>query len=404
MMTLEIEERRRVRGGAPRRPAVATATSSRTLPAVVVLLGDQLAGSARGARDADHRCRTSARSSRRSLGFTRAGVAVDRAAGRSGCTRTTAIGSSTLADRSTETGEPFTAEYRYLAKDGRIVWVLDRATLRSAGRTWTPRALPGRDARHHGAEGGRGEGRGRRGALPAARRARARSRLVRVPRGPADPPVELEYVSPQIDDAAWAIRRRSCARTRAAGSRWCTPTTSRAREPGAAPRPWSHRRAAGPRVPRDPAPTDRSSGSEPRASVVERDDDGRPCRFQGAMLDVTAERAARRRSSASEVRAAGRWSRGSPPFPWTADRRTPRPGRTATRTSDRRRSRSSATRRTSSSRSRRTSRRMVHPDDRSAGRTRVGGRRGDRRVERPVPSDRARRFRAVPARRRPSDR
>jgi PAS domain S-box-containing protein len=34
-----------------------------------------------------------------------------------------------LAERSMATGEPFEAEYRYLAKDGRIVWVYDRATL-----------------------------------------------------------------------------------------------------------------------------------------------------------------------------------------------------------------------------------------------------------------------------------
>ncbi len=34
-----------------------------------------------------------------------------------------------LADRSRRTGAPFNAEYRYLAKDGQIVWVLDRATM-----------------------------------------------------------------------------------------------------------------------------------------------------------------------------------------------------------------------------------------------------------------------------------
>jgi PAS domain S-box-containing protein len=34
-----------------------------------------------------------------------------------------------LALQSEETGEPFEAEYRYLAKDGRVVWVLDRATM-----------------------------------------------------------------------------------------------------------------------------------------------------------------------------------------------------------------------------------------------------------------------------------
>lgn len=41
-----------------------------------------------------------------------------------------------MGERSRTTGEPFNAEYRYLAKDGRVVWVADRATIleRQGGR------------------------------------------------------------------------------------------------------------------------------------------------------------------------------------------------------------------------------------------------------------------------------
>ena len=48
-----------------------------------------------------------------------------------------------LAQHSIESGEPFSAEYRYLAADGRIVWVLDRATLRTRDRHGLPRLFQG---------------------------------------------------------------------------------------------------------------------------------------------------------------------------------------------------------------------------------------------------------------------
>ena len=76
--------------------------------------------------------------------------------GRNGSIPTTATGSCALADRCAVTGEPFTAEYRYLAKDGRVVWVLDRATLRARDHRGRPAHFQGVDARHHGAQGGRG--------------------------------------------------------------------------------------------------------------------------------------------------------------------------------------------------------------------------------------------------------
>jgi PAS domain S-box-containing protein len=48
-----------------------------------------------------------------------------------------------LAERCARTGEPFTAEYRYLAADGRVVWVLDRATLRQRNQRGEPRLFQG---------------------------------------------------------------------------------------------------------------------------------------------------------------------------------------------------------------------------------------------------------------------
>jgi PAS domain S-box-containing protein len=49
----------------------------------------------------------------------------------------------TAAARSERTGEPFQEEYRYLAKDGRVVWVLDRATITSRLPDGTPLTFQG---------------------------------------------------------------------------------------------------------------------------------------------------------------------------------------------------------------------------------------------------------------------
>ena len=48
-----------------------------------------------------------------------------------------------LGEHCAETGEPFSAEYRYLAADGRVVWVLDRATLRIRNARGKPRLFQG---------------------------------------------------------------------------------------------------------------------------------------------------------------------------------------------------------------------------------------------------------------------
>ena len=66
------------------------------------------------------------------------------------------------ARRSETTGEPFEQEYRILAKDGRLVWVLD---LRHVAHARSPRragAVPRGPAGHHLAQGRRAEGAARR--------------------------------------------------------------------------------------------------------------------------------------------------------------------------------------------------------------------------------------------------
>ena len=58
------------------------------------------------------------------------------------------------AQASIDEGVPFQLEYRYLARDGSVVWVLDRATLRDAQRRGRAAAVRGRDDGRHRATGG----------------------------------------------------------------------------------------------------------------------------------------------------------------------------------------------------------------------------------------------------------
>ena len=48
-----------------------------------------------------------------------------------------------IARRSEATGEPFDAAYRYLAKDGHVVWVIDRAVLLSRSDDGKPLVFQG---------------------------------------------------------------------------------------------------------------------------------------------------------------------------------------------------------------------------------------------------------------------
>ena len=46
-------------------------------------------------------------------------------------------------DRTEETGEPFSVEYRMIARDGRVVWFRDEAVLVCDGADGTPRYWQG---------------------------------------------------------------------------------------------------------------------------------------------------------------------------------------------------------------------------------------------------------------------
>ena len=62
------------------------------------------------------------------LGYPRAGEMLDEGTGSGCCIPTT---ERVLAEelRTDETGEPYRIEYRQIARDGRVVWVRDEATL-----------------------------------------------------------------------------------------------------------------------------------------------------------------------------------------------------------------------------------------------------------------------------------
>jgi PAS domain S-box-containing protein len=188
-----------------------------------------------------------------------------------------------LADRSAATGEPFTAEYRYLAKDGRIVWVLDRATLRTRDARGRPATFQGVmldvTARK---EAEAAEERYRQ----LAEEAPVVSYIYRLRRD-GDPPVDLEYMSPQVAD----LLGYTPAELGNDPSRWLElvhpddqdAVTGALRKVWSTGEPW----ALEYRVIR----RDGSIGwLRTQSRVVARDDDGRPSRIQGAIMDVTAER------------------------------------------------------------------------------------------------------------------
>jgi PAS domain S-box-containing protein len=104
------------------------------------------------------------------------------------------------AERSIELGEPFQMEYRYLARDGHVVWVLDRATLVLRNDSGQPLLF----------EGVMVDITGQREAESAAETASDQLREL-VERGPSvllaytidtwDPPIpDIQYLSPRIGD------------------------------------------------------------------------------------------------------------------------------------------------------------------------------------------------------------
>ena len=77
-------------------------------------------------------------------------------------------------DRSAQTGAPFRMEYRFLANDGSVVWVLDHATLIIGPTSATP-LVPGVMLDITARKEAESEGRSRRGPVPYPRPSAARS-------------------------------------------------------------------------------------------------------------------------------------------------------------------------------------------------------------------------------------
>ncbi len=224
---------------------------------------------------------------------------------------------------SAETGEPYNVEHRYLAKDGRIVWVLDRATIRTRNEQGEPSTFQGIML----------DVTARKEAQAKAAEVEARYRML-TERGPVmsyigaldhgvDPlGLTMEYISPQTADLVGYPLEDWVGRP----ERWFSMIhpDDRILMDGVmdnlrfAGEPWSYdyRIIAG---------DGRIIWLHDQGLVVERDADGRPHRFQGVFLDVTDERERLQGLEESE-RAFREMVESSPAVAWTevVDRETGR--------------------------------------------------------------------------------
>jgi len=219
-----------------------------------------------------------------------------------------------LAERSAATGEPFTAEYRYLAKDGRVVWVLDRATLRARDGRGLPSHFQGvmlditaqKDAE---AKAEAAEERFRQ----LVEQGPMVSYVYRVVGHDEEPRVELEYISPQVVD----LLGFTPAELGSTPQRWLEVVhpDDRDRLVVALTRSWAVGEpwALEYRIIR---PDGTIGWLRAQSQVVDRDADGRPIRIQGAITDVTAERAPMADVETSE-RSLRSLVEALPAIPWT---------------------------------------------------------------------------------------
>jgi PAS domain S-box-containing protein len=190
-----------------------------------------------------------------------------------------------LVDRTLQTGESLRAEYRYLAKDGHVVWVLDHATLRSRDALGRPQLFYGVlldiTARKHAEE--------------KAADVEAQYRML-AEEGPivpyiyeldhdTDPPkVQLQYVSPRTADvmgypgSSWIedpMKWYDAMHPDDRGvAREIADSIRRTGEP------WAHDY-------RMIAADGRVIWLHDTGRMVSRDELGRPARFQGVVLDIT---------------------------------------------------------------------------------------------------------------------
>jgi adenylate cyclase len=219
-----------------------------------------------------------------------------------------------LMEHSERTGESVRAEYRYLAKDGHVVWVLDHATLRSRDAQGRPELFYGvlMDIT------------ARKQAEEKAAEVEVRYRML-AEEGPivpyiyeldheVDPPkVRLEYVSPRtvdivgFPDSSWieesskwydamhpddrAEFGESVNRCHRTGESWALDYRMIAADGRIV---WLH----------------------DTGRMVSRDELGRPLRFQGVVLDITGRKEEEERLRRSESRLRG-LVENLPVIPWT---------------------------------------------------------------------------------------
>lgn len=198
--------------------------------------------------------------------------------------------------RSEATGEPFSMEYRYLAKDGHIVWVLDEATLMERDGRGRPRTFHGVmldiTARKE-AEIKASESESRFRALAEQSPAIT---LVRELRPDAQEP---PYISPQIERVL-GYTPADCARTPEFWVQWIHPedrervlkTMLRMEETG---EPWSMEY-------RMVTKEGRTIWVQDHWRAVSLDGSGRPKTLQGIVLDITERKWAEQQLREAEQR------------------------------------------------------------------------------------------------------
>jgi PAS domain S-box-containing protein len=219
-------------------------------------------------------------------------------------------------ERTRRTGESFLMEYRFLAKDGRVVWVLDHASLISRGESGDPSTFQGVML----------DITARKEAESKAEAAEIRFRTL-TERGPVvvysfelvydddsiPPTSRMSYISPQVaelgypvgdwlEESAWYRMMHPDDRERIARH------VDRLRRTGD---PWSLRYRL-----------IRSDGTViwllDTGGMLDRDALGRPWTFQGILLDVTEDEEAKARLESSE-RSQRDALEGALAIPWTEE-------------------------------------------------------------------------------------
>lgn len=220
-----------------------------------------------------------------------------------------------LAERTRATGEPFIAEHRYLAKDGSVVWVLEQATMRERGDDGTPRIWQGvilditgrKEAERKAAEA---ELRYR----TLAEGGPVISYVLELDRSQTPASWRIEYVSPQVaellgtEGPGWqgstgrwlemvhpddrAPRESLTASVFESGKAWSTDYRMIASDGRVI---WVH----------------------DAGRTIERDEIGRPTRFQGVVIDIT-ERKEEELRLRSTVERQSALLEGLPGVPWTS--------------------------------------------------------------------------------------